>query len=136
MTRTTDLAQIHIAKKQMALDDATYRALLQRVAGVDSARDLNPLQRGKVLAEFRRLGWQPRPPKRRPRAAPDRQGLVSKILAQCRAMSLPITYALAIAHRQTGREVPDLAWLDVDELRAVVAALNRKQQKHHPETAP
>lgn len=136
MPRNTDLAQIHIAAKALALDDATYRALLQRVAGVDSARDLNPLQRGKVLAEFRRLGWRPRPPKRRPRAAPDRQKLVAKIIAQCHAMALPLTYALAIAQRQTGREVPDLAWLDADELRGIVAALHRKQQKHHPETVP
>lgn len=62
MNRTADLAKIHLAKQQLGLDDATYRALLQRVAGVDSARDLDPGGRGQVLAELRRLGWRPRLP--------------------------------------------------------------------------
>jgi hypothetical protein len=51
------LAKIHIARKALCLDEDDYRDLLERIAGVRSARDLThedllPLQR-----EFRRLGW-------------------------------------------------------------------------------
>ena len=58
-TRNLQLSKIHIAKKDLGLDDETYRALLVRVAGVRSAKDLNPRQTGAVLAEFARLGWEP-----------------------------------------------------------------------------
>ncbi len=40
MSRRDLLAQIHIAKKQVGLDDGTYRAVLERVAGRSSAADL------------------------------------------------------------------------------------------------
>ena len=38
--RNKDLAKIHIAKKQLGLDDDSYRAMLQMVAGVNSAAHL------------------------------------------------------------------------------------------------
>lgn len=42
--RAVNLAKIHIAKAQLGMDDDTYRALLARVAGVRSAKDLGPRQ--------------------------------------------------------------------------------------------
>jgi hypothetical protein len=53
----TSLAAIHVAKKQLGLEDDDYRAILARVTGKSSARDLDEAGRGKVLAEFRRLGF-------------------------------------------------------------------------------
>ena len=47
--RRAALAKIHIAKKQLNLDEDTYRAMLQEVAGVDSAADLDQRGLGKVL---------------------------------------------------------------------------------------
>ncbi|WP_310620907.1 gp16 family protein [Flexibacterium corallicola] len=52
------LAQIHIAKKDLALDDDNYRAILKRVTGKASAKDLSDAQRMRVVNEFKRLGWQ------------------------------------------------------------------------------
>ncbi len=54
------LAQVHIARKELALDDDTYRAVLKRVTGRSSARDIDDAGLRAVLAEFRRHGWQPR----------------------------------------------------------------------------
>ncbi|KZL25654.1 regulatory protein GemA [Pseudovibrio sp. Ad37] len=54
------LAQIHIAKKDLALDEDSYRAVLKRVAGKSSAKDLNEAQRLRVVTEFKRLGWEPK----------------------------------------------------------------------------
>lgn len=55
----TALASIHIAKKQLGLDDDTYRALLQRVTGKTSAGAMSDGERGRVLDELRRHGFKP-----------------------------------------------------------------------------
>lgn len=52
------LAAIHIAKKDRGLDDDTYRDLLQRIAGVRSAADLDQAGARRVMAEFERLGFR------------------------------------------------------------------------------
>lgn len=55
-------AAIHVAKKQLRLDDETYRDILQRVTGKSSSADMSPAERSSVLAEFRRLGFEMTPP--------------------------------------------------------------------------
>lgn len=58
--RSNDLAKIHIAKKAVfGDDDEAYRAMLHRVARVDSAAALDIAGRMKVLREFESLGWTP-----------------------------------------------------------------------------
>ena len=52
------LALIHVAKARLGLDDQDYRALLNRVAGVGSARDLDAGGFSAVLNELSRLGFQ------------------------------------------------------------------------------
>lgn len=54
------LAKVHIARKELGLDDPTYRALLARVTGHESAASCTDGQLEAVLAELRRLGWKPR----------------------------------------------------------------------------
>jgi phage gp16-like protein len=55
------LAKIHLAKKQLALTDDSYRDVLRRITGLDSARAMRPDQLDAVLKEFARLGWKPKP---------------------------------------------------------------------------
>lgn len=57
MSRASAIAKVHVAKKQLGLDDDSYRAVLRRVTGRDSAADLNEVQLGNVIREFVRLGW-------------------------------------------------------------------------------
>ena len=66
MSHPAMLAKIHIAKKELALQEAEYRALLQRVGRVASARDLSESAAIAVIAEFKRLGWKPRESTRPP----------------------------------------------------------------------
>lgn len=54
--RTADLKAIHAMKRELALDDVTYQALLLRTGGKRSSADMNALERGRVLDELRRLG--------------------------------------------------------------------------------
>jgi phage gp16-like protein len=128
MTKSADLAKIHIAKKALGLDDDTYRALLQRVGGVDSARDLDASARGRVLAELRRGGWKPKPP----RAAASRVLASEPQARKIRALWLALFEAgavrdpseTALAHyvrRQTG--VERLQWLDTRQANRAIESL-------------
>lgn len=60
LQRKRDLAKIHLAKKDLAMADDPYRALLRRVTGKSSAAKLSHLERAQVLSEFGRLGWKPK----------------------------------------------------------------------------
>ncbi len=73
--RNRDLAKIHIAKKELNLDEQAYRATVAGVmdemgipfgAGKPSSANLTPKGRALLLKTFRRMGWQgpPRPPRR------------------------------------------------------------------------
>lgn len=56
--RKAELAKIHVAKKKLALDDDTYRSMLVKVTGRDSAGDLSQAQRTKVLDHLKTLGFK------------------------------------------------------------------------------
>jgi phage gp16-like protein len=51
-------AKIHIARKELALAEDDYRAILQRAAGIESTADAGPSHLDAVLKELRRLGWK------------------------------------------------------------------------------
>ncbi|TWC35079.1 phage gp16-like protein [Pseudomonas sp. SJZ079] len=128
----SSLAKIHIAKQQLGLDDDTYRALLARITGVRSAKELNPRQVGAVLAEFERLGWQPKSAKKAGRKvakpAAERQAQVGKIEAFLAEARRPWAYADAMALRMF--KVERVEWLDGDQLRRLVAALAYDAKRH------
>lgn len=63
--RRAMIAKIHLAKKQLALTEDSYRDILRRVTGLDSAGAMRADQLDAVLREFGRLGWKPKPAKRR-----------------------------------------------------------------------
>ena len=54
--RRSQLAKIHIAKKQLGMDDEEYRAMLHSVARVTSAADLDLHGRERVIAHLKRCG--------------------------------------------------------------------------------
>ena len=60
MSRNPMLAKIHIAKKELGLDDGTYRTILERITGKSSSSGLPDSQLDAVLTEFKRLGWKPK----------------------------------------------------------------------------
>lgn len=125
------LGKIHIAKQQLGLEDDIYRAVLARVAGVRSAKELSDRQAGAVLAEFERLGWKPKQSskaKGKPHNFVRLPEEVRVIEAQLADMGLSWAYADAIAKRMYG--VPRVAWLKTpDKYRAILAALHVEQEK-------
>jgi hypothetical protein len=80
------LAKIHIAKKQLGMEDADYRAMLDGRYGVDSAGKLDIKQLDDLLRFLSRRGFQAPARRRGDRAAPaqrdyDRSALMGKIEA-------------------------------------------------------
>ena len=53
------LAKIHIARKDMRLEEEDYRAILERLTGKRSAADLSVPQLEAVLDHLASLGWKP-----------------------------------------------------------------------------
>lgn len=130
--RNGQLSKIHIAKKDLCLDEDTYRALLQRVSGMRSAKDLSPRQIDAVLQEFERLGWQSAPAKKAGRKiatpATDRKRLMGKIKAFLAEAERSWAYADGMALRMF--KVERVEWLDAVQLHKMVAALSYDAGRH------
>lgn len=54
------LAKVQIARKELGLDDDTYRAVLERLTGQRTAKGLDDRRLGLVLEEFKAKGWKPK----------------------------------------------------------------------------
>lgn len=57
--RRAAIAKVQIARKELGLDEAAYRALLERLTGRRSAADCTATQLGRVLEELKAKGWKP-----------------------------------------------------------------------------
>ncbi len=136
--KTSELAKIHIAKKELAMDDDTYRAMLMQVAGVSSAADLSADGRAKVLEHFKAAGFKGKKTyTKRPHTA-DNKAQIKKIEAQLTDMQLPWDYLIArqqgkdgktlsMVERLTGKQ--RLEWCTKADLGKVIAALAIHQKK-------
>lgn len=86
--RNAELAQIHIARAQLGIDEDTYRAILWTVARVKSAKELDWTGRKALLEHFRSKGWKPAPPKTAKAAKPvsgGQEGMVRALWSELHA---------------------------------------------------
>lgn len=129
MSRNPSLAKIHIAKKELGLDDATYRAMLLTHGGVNSSKDLTPIGAAKVLAHLERSGFKPKAAAAKrstPGVGADRAPLMSKVGALLADAGRPWVYADGVAKRLFANttKVERIEFCDVEHLAKVVAALS------------
>ena len=54
------LAKIHIAKKELGIEDSIYRDILYRKFRVGSSKSLSDSQALVLIHHFKDLGWQPK----------------------------------------------------------------------------
>lgn len=138
------LAKLHIAKKQLGMDEETYRAMLLQHGGVRSAKDLSERGLARVMAHLRSCGAEFSAPRRnigkRPHNFNRLPAYVDKVEAQLADMGLSWAYADSIARNITGGHgapeqgkdpgVERLAWVTQDKhWRAIIAALDVEQEK-------
>lgn len=128
------LATIHIAKKELAMDDETYRAMLQNIAGVRSAKDLTPSKAGKVLAHLERCGFKVRSKNSRTLARDPESKKVRALwlfLHELGVVKNPSEAALAAyVKRMTG--VDALQWGDSEQAEKLIETLKKWAMRHLP----
>lgn len=129
------IAIVHIAKKDLALSDDDYRAILLDVAGTDSASNCSEGDLIKVVERFKARGWKPAQPSGRARTKPADH----KTAAKARALWLslhalgaiddPSEPALeAFARRQL--RCTRLQWADQALAYRLIEALKAMAERH------
>lgn len=129
--RKAELAQIHIAKVQLALDDDAYRAIMLQVTGKTSSKDLTWQGRKALLDHFKKLGFKVKAKgagRARPVVAADRSNLIAKIEAQLAEASRPWAYADALAKRICKRD--SINFCTPEDLSKVIVALVYDAKRH------
>lgn len=134
--RTAELGKIHIAKKQLGMDDETYRDMLFTIARVRSAADLDHAGRRKVLDHMKALGFKAERKKNYPGRphnieSKERGPLLKKVEAFLTEAHRPWEYAHSMARNMF--HVDQIEFCAPDQLRKIVAALqydaNRRKKK-------
>jgi phage gp16-like protein len=125
------LATVHCARKDLALDEDTYRLVLEQATGKRSAADLTDAELVQIIEGFRQRGWQPAIRKSH---KPSDKAHVRKVWALwgdlCKrgALRKPTRDALrSFVKRLTG--VSDPEWLTVAQSRRVIESLKVWQQR-------
>jgi len=59
--RNAMIGKVHVAKKDLALNEDDYRNILMQETGHDSAKHCTEQQLERVLGRFEALGWKPLP---------------------------------------------------------------------------
>ena len=134
--RTKEPAMIHLAKKELGLDDDLYRSILEQVCGVSSSKDLDQPGRRKLLAYFRGKGWGKRDyTKGKPHnmKASGRKRQLSKIEALLAEAKRPWSYADALAKRIC--KVDRIAFCAPAHLGKIIAALVYDAKRHGRDAA-
>lgn len=125
------ISKIHVAKFQLGLDDETYRAVLKRLTGKTSSKELTDREIGRVLAYFRENGFVEKPhpkTKGKPHNFDKLPPLITKIEALLADMKLDWRYADRMAKHMY--KVERVAWIKKEyQLEGIIAALYYKQQK-------
>lgn len=130
--RNAELAQIHIAKTQLGLDDDTYRAIIFTISHgrTRSASDLDWTGRKQLLEHFKAKGWKPAAPKKAKAAKPvskGQEGLIRRLwdeLHQVGKVNDPSDAALGAWLKRN--KLPErLEWLNGEQLNRVIESLKR-----------
>lgn len=124
MNRNKKIAALHVAKRDMQLDDATYRSMLQLATGKTSSANMNDNELDAALAHFRKKGFNGRP-RRRKQSVSSTHAFIRSLwisLYHIGAIKDKRDTALdAFVKRQVG--IDHAEWVKPDEAAAVIEAL-------------
>lgn len=131
-SRTALITLIHVAKRDLGLDDSTYRAALQTATGASSTKDMTASQLQSVLEHLKRKGFQVKPKAATRPLADDAQS--KKIRALWLEMhtqgivKAPGEASLA-AYVKRLTKVDALQWLSTDQASTVIETLKKWQRR-------
>lgn len=128
--RRRELAQIHIAIKELGMDDGTYRQLLANIqVGCSSSKDLSPAGRKKLLERLKIAGWRPKLAKKKgkitAKSPQDRKirAIWLELAASGHVKNASEAALAAYVKRQTGIE--QLQWLSTSQASQVIESLKQ-----------
>lgn len=137
--RTALIKQVHVARRQLGLDEAEYRATLHAATGKDSSALMTEKELAQAVDAFERLGF-----KRTFKGAPDGKksarpgirlifGLWTELGRRALIEHADRPALCAFVKRMTGVDHPD--WLDNPQANTVIEALKaiRDRGKSRPE---
>lgn len=126
------IALLHVAKKQLGLDEDSYRAILRRFGGVDSAADLNGVGFETVMIRLEKLGfrstWQKRTfGDRNGMATPAQVDYARRLWEQYDPNDAGETHLNAWLHKY--HHVSAMRFVSAQKIEAIIPALmvNRRQ---------
>lgn len=133
--RTRELAQIHVALKQLGMSKDDHRTLLTTVCGVSSAGDLDDAGRQRYLAHLKKLGFKPA------RRTGDRTQADDAQSRKIRALWLTLHALGAVrnasesalaAYVQRTTRVATLQWLNARQTETVIESLKKWAMRYLP----
>lgn len=124
--RRSMLAKVHVAKKELGLDDTLYGDLLFRETGHSSSGNCSDADLVKLIEAFKRMGWQAKPKRPRSRIADHKTARKARALWislwHLGAVESSTEMALeAFAKRQLGTD--RMQWADQTQMFKVIEAL-------------
>jgi len=145
-SRQSLIRLIHVAKRDLALDDDTYRAMLVAITGKDSSAGLSIPQLERVLAHMKAHGFKVRhkSPPDRPRNSRHSPGDLSRPLTQdaqskkIRALWLSLhdmgevrdgSEAALAAYVKRITHIDALQWLNANQASLVIETLKKWQAR-------
>lgn len=131
-SRNQRIAAIHMGKKQLGLDDDTYRDMLEQVTGKRSAKDMTDDDLVKVIQHLDQLGFSKREFGNKPKVKLSKEALIGKIEAHLAENKLHWNYAKGIAKQMFQKEA--LEFCTENQLWRIVAALEYKKKRTDDET--
>lgn len=129
------IAVIHVGKKELGLDDDTYRDMLEHVTGKRSAKDLKIVELNKVIRELENKGFKHESKRSfgtKPDVASPKEPLIGKIEALLADKKLHWNYAVGMAKKMFGKE--KLEFCTKSELHRIAAALEYDAKRRPKKT--
>lgn len=125
------ISKIHIAKKQLGLDDDVYRDLLAQATGQRSCKDMDDSQLAAVLNLLQQKGFGEDTPakayQRTPLHFAEHGAMMRKIGALLTQTGKSWAYAHGIARKMFN--VDTVQRCDAEQMRKVLAALNYQAKR-------
>lgn len=133
--RKSLIAKIHVAKKQLALTDESYRDVLRRITGKDSSGSMTHQELDNVVKEFKRLGFDGT---YKPKRAGERKLAGSPQAKKIRALWITL-HQLGAVHNPSEEalsayvkricKVDDLHWINSKDANLVINTMRSWQRR-------
>ncbi len=135
LARLQQIKLIHVAKRELGIDEETYRSMLTSIPelkGETSIKGLSVINLKVIVETLKSKGFKVKrshKTKGKPHNFKSMPSSINKIEALLTDMKLPWSYADSIANRMFG--IQRCAWVrEPKQFKALISALNAKAKKN------